>query len=261
MRYTARKGEGQKRIKDSKGREWEYISKKEYQGLEDEEKRIYGDFRKKDSMDAQYQLLNTDENGAEYSIGIYRYRTSLGYTQAVGGYIPVTVQTDKGEQRGYVRILKASILKPLLIVLTVLAAVAIFLVWYTMNSGEEVPGLDEAAVAYHIEGLSNEDPSRIMIPGMGTIHLAPGETQVDHVLLNPEGNPCYFQFRLVLTDTGETLYESGLVEPGKAILDFNLDRGLETGTYQAEVQISTFSVDDVETQLNNGVVAVTLEVS
>ena len=73
MRYTARKGESQKRIKDSKGREWEYIGKKEYQGLEDEEKRIYGDFRKKDSMDAQRQLLNTDEGGVEYNIGIYRY--------------------------------------------------------------------------------------------------------------------------------------------------------------------------------------------
>ena len=34
-------------------------------------------------------------------------------------------------------------------------------------------------------------------------------------LMNPEGNPCYFTFEIVLNDTDETIYTSKMVEPKK----------------------------------------------
>ena len=263
MRYEVKKGVSEKRIEDEKGCQWEYIEKSEYQKLGEEEQKIYGDFQKKDSRDAQRQLEETDENGTiVQSIGIYRYSTNLGWTKSVGGYIPIKVLTEEGEQNGYIRIIKPSVLKPLLAALAVLlAAAAVFLAWFIPNMGSKVLGLDEAAVAYHIEGLVNNDPSQIMLPGLGNMQLTAGQTHVEKVLLNPEGNPCYFRFQLVLKDTGETLYESGLVEPGKAIVNFDINRPLEAGTYQAEMHINTSSLEDVETPLNNGVVAVTLEVT
>lgn len=263
MRYAVKKGVSKKRIEDENGSQWEYIDKKEYRAQEEADKKIYGDFQKKDSQDAQRQLEVTDEHGnTVQSIGIYRYSTNLGWSKTVAGYIPISIETEEGKQNGYIRIIKTSVLKRLLAVLAVLiAAVAVFLAWYISNNAPKTPDLDEAAVAYHIEGLVNSDPSQIMLPGLGTMELTTGQTHVEKVLLNPEGNPCYFRFRLVLKDTGETLYESGLVEPGKAIVNFDINKALEAGSYEAEVRIDTFSLEDVETPLNGGVIAVTLEVT
>lgn len=262
MRYRAKTGVGDKTIKDSKGGVWEYIDKKSYRTLEETEQKIYGDFRKKDSHDAQRQLIGIDENGHRYSIGVYRYSPHLGWSQTVGGYIPITVQAEERERNGYVRIIKPALLKPLLAAMAILiAALAVFLAWYIPNSREKVPNLDEAAVAYHIEGMVNDDPSQIMIPSLATMTLTEGQTEVEYVLFNPEGNPCYFSYQMVLSDTGETLYESGLIEPGTAVINWSLNRSLEAGTYQAEMRISTYSAEDVNTQMNSGVVTFTVEVT
>lgn len=263
MRYSVKKGVSNKWIEDEYGNQWEYIDKKEYQAKEEADKKIYGDFQTKDSQDAQRQLETADVYGnTVQSIGIYRYSANPGWSKTVVGYIPISVETEKGIQNGYIRIIKTSVLKRSLVCLAVLiAAVAVFLAWYIPNRAPKTPDLDEAAVAYHIEGMVNSDPNQIMLPGLGTIKLTTGQTHVEKVLLNPEGNPCYFQFRLVLRDTGETLYESGLVEPGKAIVAFDINRALEAGSYEAEVQIDTRSLEDAETPLNGGVIAVTLEVT
>ena len=47
--------------------------------------------------------------------------------------------------------------------------------------------------------------------------------------MNPEGNPCYFTFTLVLKDTDETIYQSKMVEPGKAITQITLSKELSAG--------------------------------
>ena len=78
------------------------------------------------------------------------------------------------------------------------------------------------------------------------------------MLQNPEGNPCYFTFTLVLKDTDETIYQSKMVEPGKAITQITLSKELSTGEYPAILKISTAALDDgramnganVETVLN-----------
>ena len=63
-------------------------------------------------------------------------------------------------------------------------------------------------------------------------------------LMNPEGNPCYFTFTLVLKDTDETIYQSKMVEPGKAITQITLSKELSAGEYPAILKISTAVMDD-----------------
>ena len=60
---------------------------------------------------------------------------------------------------------------------------------------------------------------------------------------NPEGNPCYFKFQLVLKDTGEVLWTSKDVPPGQAITKMDISRPLEAGSYNAILRITTKSLD------------------
>ena len=63
-------------------------------------------------------------------------------------------------------------------------------------------------------------------------------------LINPEGNPCYFTFEIVLTEENETIYVSEIVEPGKSITDVTLSHALEKGEYPAVIKITTTSLED-----------------
>lgn len=84
----------------------------------------------------------------------------------------------------------------------------------------------------------------IKIPGYPSIELPPEQADVAIVLLNPEGNPCYFKFELVLKDSDESLYQSELVPPGQAITQLTLARGLSAGEYHATIKITTYSTVD-----------------
>ena len=83
----------------------------------------------------------------------------------------------------------------------------------------------------------------IKIPGYPSITIAADSKNVTMALLNPEGNPCYFKFEIVLKDTDETIFESKYVEPGKAITDVELTKPLSAGEYPATIKISTLSLD------------------
>ena len=84
----------------------------------------------------------------------------------------------------------------------------------------------------------------IKIPGYPSISLPANQQDVEVALLNPEGNPCYFTFELVLTDTDEVLYTSKQVEPGQMITNITLNRALPAGQYNAELRITTASLQD-----------------
>lgn len=89
----------------------------------------------------------------------------------------------------------------------------------------------------------------IKIPGYPSITIAKDTQDVRMALLNPEGNPCYFKFVIVLKDTDEVIFESKYVEPGKAISSVHLNRPLEAGEYKATIKITTVSLDG-KTPLN-----------
>ncbi len=89
----------------------------------------------------------------------------------------------------------------------------------------------------------------IKIPGYPSVTLPADRKDVTVALLNPEGNPCYFVFELVLRDSGESLYTSKLVPPGQAITSISLARPLSAGEYNATIKITTYSTAD-QTPMN-----------
>lgn len=90
----------------------------------------------------------------------------------------------------------------------------------------------------------------IKIPGYTTIPIAANTPDVDIELYNPEENEVHFQITFILQETGETLYESKLIEPGQHLYHITLARGLEPGEHPITMQYSTFSIDDTFTPKN-----------
>lgn len=78
----------------------------------------------------------------------------------------------------------------------------------------------------------------IRIPGYPSITVDAGKDNVTMNLFNPEGNPCYFTFEIVLSDTGETIYKSDMVEPGKAITNVKLQHPLAAGEHNAVIKLA-----------------------
>jgi hypothetical protein len=86
--------------------------------------------------------------------------------------------------------------------------------------------------------LLNEE---IRIPGYGDIPVAVGSTEMHVRLVNPEGNPCYFNFEIVLDGTGEVLYASNAVAPGDVIKTQQLSHALDEGIHDIAIRIKTTS--------------------
>ena len=108
--------------------------------------------------------------------------------------------------------------------------------------------IDENAGDWNGQTIPNKTPDApavgIKIPGYPSITLPKDQQTVNVALLNPEGNPCYFTFEIVLKDTGESIYKSKLVPPGKAITEITMSRALPAGQYEATIKITTTSLAD-----------------
>ena len=112
------------------------------------------------------------------------------------------------------------------------------------------PNLDSNASETASNDGNNEEadkPEGIRIPGYPSITVPADTTDIEMNLENPVGNPCYFTFEIVLSDTGETIYKSDMVEPGKAITNVKLQHPLATGEHNAVIKISTASLTDGKT--------------
>ena len=124
--------------------------------------------------------------------------------------------------------------------------------WFGPGTGEGpvsqtgTPDIDPDAQDWTGQQPENAggEATGIQIPGYPSITLPADTETVSVVFLNPEGNPCYFTFELVLSDTSEVLYTSKLVPPGQAIYEINLSRPLAAGEYDAVLRISTTSLED-----------------
>lgn len=112
------------------------------------------------------------------------------------------------------------------------------------ESADIDPDAENWSGSLQSQGSESGEAQGIQIPGYPSIPLPAGEKEVQIVLLNPEGNPCYFTFELVLDATGETLYTSKQVPPGKAVTKLTLSKALEAGTYDATIKITTASLKD-----------------
>ncbi len=99
----------------------------------------------------------------------------------------------------------------------------------------------------------------IKIPGYTTIPIAANTKDVDIELYNPEENEVHFQITFVLNETGETIYESKLIEPGQHLYHITLEKALEPGEHPITMQYSTFSADDTFTPKNGASVECVLK--
>ncbi|WP_302822785.1 hypothetical protein [Eubacterium callanderi] len=165
------------------------------------------------------------------------------------GYVPVV---DEAGEEGFVRIIGRAWYKLLFIVLAVLVCITVFVagIWFARQ--DEVPGLDKTAVSYHIDGVKNADSESILLPGLDALKAQAGDPHVKEALINPDGNECYFTYSIKLADTGEELYRSGLIPPGKAVMEFDLNRALSAGEYPIEVIVRTRDLKDVNIEYNAG---------
>ena len=107
-------------------------------------------------------------------------------------------------------------------------------------------------------GHTNED--QIILPGYVDLTFPAGEDEIEVVLPNPAGNPCYFRYTLMIEETGEILYQSKLIPPGKAVVEIKLSRPLTKGDYSLLIAIDSISLTDGRTPMNGGEQKVFLKV-
>lgn len=141
---------------------------------------------------------------------------------------------------------KNKIYRIIIICLITIILAGLIYFWKSGNGGSDSafrPDLDPNAKAQTEQG-SGDKPEGIRIPGYPSITIKADQKDVEMNLMNPEGNPCYFTFEIVLNDTDETIYTSKMVEPGKAITDVTLKKAIPAGKYPATIKITTASLED-----------------
>lgn len=122
-----------------------------------------------------------------------------------------------------------------------LAAVG-FIAWYSTRPA--APELERSVVSLAPTPTGQQAPDGIQIPGYPQLAADSATGVVSVMFQNPEGNPCYFQIDLVLQDTGETIYKSGLLEPGTGIENPKLGTIPYPGVYSAVIVYNTRSLTD-----------------
>lgn len=131
------------------------------------------------------------------------------------------------------------------------------------DSGRNSAGIvvSDEAVEWNreLENTSGEQEG-IKIPGYGDITVNSGDKTWKITLLNPEGNNCYFQYTVTVDDSETPVYTSDLIEPGKAITEFEVSEPLEAGDYEIHLNISAFTMDESLTALNGADVKAVLHV-
>lgn len=149
-------------------------------------------------------------------------------------------------------------------VLVILAAAAgLFLTFGTRRENPDGKGivLEEGAEDWDGEMKDmSEGQTGIKIPGYGEITVPTGETTWKITLANPEENTCYFKYTITIDDSENPIYESDLIEPGKAVREFEVTEPLEAGDYEIHLNISTYAMDEELTPLNGAVVKAVLHV-
>lgn len=162
---------------------------------------------------------------------------------------------NQEKKQGVTLSLRTLVILSVIVLLLIAGGITVGLNWHNWFGEDEPaavsdvfnPNLDPNAQEWtgeNLENKSDDESVGIQIPGYPSITLPADTENVTVALLNPKGNPCYFTFELVLSDTDEVLYTSGMVAPGQVITDITLSRALAAGEYNATIKISTASLED-----------------
>ena len=253
MKWTVKEEHNSDGFRDSAGNTWGYITSKELlKRYPNGGYRIVADLKKTENPLGDLLLI-----GEGKQCRLYSYKRKKRRLEKTVGYINVGTENQPDS---FVRIRKSNLFGGLIIPLaSVLLLCAVFFLGWWLSRKEKVPGLDEAAVSYKVEGMENTDPESIALPGVSRIEMEAGTTRVDFPLVNPEGNTCYMKYTIRDAQTDEALYSSGLIGPGQAVLSFDLNRPVEAGTYDILLQVETSDLDDYTVQLNGAEIPAELE--
>ena len=145
-----------------------------------------------------------------------------------------------------------------------MCAVAILLISPFGGAQEDFMMFEDDSVPLSSFAVPQVEKNTLPITGMekcvsisGVNGISVNGVGADIVLFNPEGNNCNYSFEIVLGGTNETLYESGLVEPGRFIDKLSLNKQLEKGEHDVEMIIRFFDTENF-TFINSAVSNFTL---
>lgn len=173
-------------------------------------------------------------------------------------------QTDKKAKKGKLQ---------LLIILLLLALLALGAgMYYQLTKEEPLDRLarDSLALGGMLPGKTPEEISDLLSEkveeGMVNIGIAAepifeengkkGRIGIENIAANRYS----FRVTLTLDETGEVLYESGLIDPGYYIEFVELKRNLQAGDHPATASIVTYSLDETEDEIAETRVKIILHV-
>lgn len=160
-----------------------------------------------------------------------------------------------------------------LIVLLLIALIGLGAgIYYQMTKENEMSRLarDELALGGMLPGKSEQEISELLnakvAEGMVDIGISAepiferngkkGRLGVENIAANRYS----FQVELKLDETGEVIYQSGLIDPGYYVEFVELNKTLQAGDYQATAVISTYSLDETEDRISEINVKILLHV-
>lgn len=238
--YTVR-DDYDKKYTDRSGNEWKYYSNK---------------FSKKNRLTDKYEIVGD----------IYIKKQNLSKNVLRNGDLKQFLLQSRKlnplffKKDGYIlsenqliRVVKKSRI-PIVFIVVLILILSCSGIWWWMNR-DKGPVLEDDAIAYKMpKGVANGDKSKIMIPGYGNMPMKADSNELYAALINPEGNLCYFKYRIVLKDGNRTIYESDLIKPGMAVTNVKLNQKIKKGSYPVNIEVLAYSLDDYEKQLNGGVI-------
>ena len=114
-----------------------------------------------------------------------------------------------------------------------------------MTDGLRVP-LGNMAIVQDVDAAPYAgDDTVYTIPGIDCISIPVGAMDAQVTLFNPGSNVCSFLFEIILEETGESLYRSGLVPPSMCVEDVTFSRALVEGRHKAVLIIHAYDANNV----------------
>lgn len=176
-------------------------------------------------------VLSDNESDISY---VYSTRSK---TAAIKGYIKL-----KDTENKYIAITSNPFLPWLLILLALLLLIPISILSFCnkQHPGSPIfrPNIEHNTGAN--EETQGNEARGIQVRGFTTWSIPANTSKnLSIPLENPEGNPCYFSFEILLSDSGEVIYSSDMVPPGEKISKINITREFDAGDYTATIRIKT----------------------
>ena len=234
---------------------WYYMPTKKIKAdYPDDHYKVVGEVKKNQISQSEITVVtSSDNNAAELMVkpsGYYkgsRYKTD--------GYI----YTENEDE--FIVVKKDNLIKRIVLILLTLAllAGAGYYIWQKMQGPDIDPSIQD--YVSNLKRPDNLSETQILVPGYSQVKMSAETSIVSTALFNPDDNPCYFQFNIVLTDSNESLYQSKLVPPGKSLSGIKLNRTMKKGTYNITIRMRSYDLNDYKTEFNGAEAKTKLVVS